>query len=143
MLVTDVGDKMCWRKLSDVGDSFSRFRHKHPLSFDISVGQQHLIDIINIEIPSPKPKNCHQHLCSRFRWWKNLIFKILSWTSKSTFISVLRSSIFTKYNPTVGLASPGLKFNIILLTKKCWQKMLTTECWQTLDMKYIESFRLL
>ena len=38
MSVTDVGDEMCWRQLLDVDDCFGRFRHQHPLSFNISVG---------------------------------------------------------------------------------------------------------
>ena len=37
MLVTDVGDEMCWRQLWDVGDGFGRFCHQHPLSFNINV----------------------------------------------------------------------------------------------------------
>ena len=41
MLVTDVGDEMCWRQLLDVGDDFGRFCHQYPLSFNISVGHQH------------------------------------------------------------------------------------------------------
>ena len=36
MLVTDVGNEMCWRQLRDVGDGFGRFRHQHPLSFHIA-----------------------------------------------------------------------------------------------------------
>ena len=40
MLVTDVGDKMCWRQLWGVGDGFGRFCHQHSLSFSISVGHQ-------------------------------------------------------------------------------------------------------
>ena len=40
MLVTDVGDEMRWRKLSDVGDRFGRFRHQTPVSFNISFGHQ-------------------------------------------------------------------------------------------------------
>ena len=41
MLVTDVGDKMCWCQLIVVGDSFGYFGHQHSQSFYISVGHQH------------------------------------------------------------------------------------------------------
>ena len=61
MLVTNVGDEMRWRQLSDVGDGFDRFRHQHPQSFNISVGHQHSKDVTNIEILSPALQNCHQH----------------------------------------------------------------------------------
>ena len=57
MLVTDVGDEMCWRQLWDVGDVFGRFCHQHPLSFNISVG---LPDSgTNIQKMSPISKFCH------------------------------------------------------------------------------------
>ena len=49
----------------DVGDGFGRFCHQRSLSFNISVWHQHLKDVTNIEIPSPRLKNCHQHLCNR------------------------------------------------------------------------------
>ena len=65
MLVTNVGDQMCWRQLWDVGDSFDRLCHQHPLSFKTTIGHQHSKDVTNIKIPSPTLKNCHQHLCSR------------------------------------------------------------------------------
>ena len=29
MLVTDVGDEMCWSKFQDVGDDFGHFGHQH------------------------------------------------------------------------------------------------------------------
>ena len=38
MLLTDVGNEMCWRQSRDFGDDFDRFRHQHPLSFNIGVG---------------------------------------------------------------------------------------------------------
>ena len=41
MSVTDVGDETCWQQFGDVGDSFHRFRHQHPLSFNTSVDHQH------------------------------------------------------------------------------------------------------
>ena len=63
MLVTDVGNDMCWWQLWDVGNGFSPFRHQHPLSFNISVGYQHPKHVTNIKIPSTTP-NCHQNLCS-------------------------------------------------------------------------------
>ena len=50
MLVTDVGDEMCWRQLWDVSDGFDRFRHQHPLSFNIIVGHQDSKDVTNIKI---------------------------------------------------------------------------------------------
>ena len=65
MLVTDVGDKICWRHFWDVGNGFGWFCRQHPLSFSISV-HQHPKDVTNIEILSLTPENCHQHLlCSR------------------------------------------------------------------------------
>ena len=60
MLVTDVGDELCWRQLLDVDDSFGRFYHQHPLFFNISVGHQQPKDVTNIEILSLRSKNCHQ-----------------------------------------------------------------------------------
>ena len=60
MLVTDVGNEMCWWQLWDVGDAFDRFRHQHPLSFNISVGHEHPKIVTNIEILSLASKNCHQ-----------------------------------------------------------------------------------
>ena len=50
MLVTDVGDEMCWRQFCDVGDGFVRFRPQHNLSFHINVKLQHPKDVTNIEI---------------------------------------------------------------------------------------------
>ena len=84
-------------------------------------------------------------------------FKIFSWTSKLTFISVLRSSIFIKYKSTVGLASPGLLQIQHYLKKKltyCPQDIVKMAkllskcrriwiCWRTWGMKYIQSFLLL
>ena len=60
MLLTDVGDEMCWRQLLDVGDGFGRFCHQHPLSFNINFGHQQPKDVINIEILSLTSKNFHQ-----------------------------------------------------------------------------------
>ena len=48
MLVTDVGDEMCWWHFEDFGDSLGYF------------GQQHPLYVTNIEILSPTSKNCHQ-----------------------------------------------------------------------------------
>ena len=67
MLVTDVGDEVCWQQLRDVGDFFSRFRHQHPLFFNISFGHQYMGT--NNEILSPI-STCHQHL------WSHMKFKI-------------------------------------------------------------------
>ena len=61
MLVTDVGEEICWWQLWDVGDNFGHFGRQHPLSFYISVGHQHPKDVINIEILSPTSLNSHQH----------------------------------------------------------------------------------
>ena len=36
MLVTDVGDKICWLQLKDIGDSFGNFGHQH-LQIDIKI----------------------------------------------------------------------------------------------------------
>ena len=48
MLVTDVGYEIV-----------SPIIHQHPLSFNISVGQQHSKDVTNIEIQSPTITNRH------------------------------------------------------------------------------------
>ena len=64
MLATDIGDKIRWRQLWDVGDGFERFCYQYLLalaSFSISVGHQHPKDVTNIEIRSPTSENCHQH----------------------------------------------------------------------------------
>ena len=53
MLVTDDGDEMCWRQLSDVGYGFSRFCHQHSLFLRPK-------DVTNIEILSLTFKNSHQ-----------------------------------------------------------------------------------
>ena len=58
----DEGDG-CWRQLWDIGDGLCRFRHQHPLSFNISVGHQHSKDVTKIEILSPT-STCHRHLRS-------------------------------------------------------------------------------
>ena len=62
MLVTEVGDEMCW--FWDIVDGFGRFCHQHPLSFNISVGHKQPKDVTNIEILSLTSTNCHQHLYS-------------------------------------------------------------------------------
>ena len=38
MLVTDLGDKMSWGQLEDVGDKFGHFGHQLPLYSYISIG---------------------------------------------------------------------------------------------------------
>ena len=60
MLMTDVGDEMCWWQLWDVGDGFGHFCHQHPLSFSINVRHQHSKDVTNIKILSLTSTNCHQ-----------------------------------------------------------------------------------
>ena len=60
-----VGDEMGCQQLCDIGNGFGRFHQQHPLSFNISAGYQHPKDVTNIKIPSPTPKNCHQHICSQ------------------------------------------------------------------------------
>ena len=52
MLETDVGDKMCWWQLEDVGDGLGQFCHQHLLSFQISVGHQNSKDVTTTEILS-------------------------------------------------------------------------------------------
>ena len=59
MLVTDVGDEMCWRQRLDVGDGFGRLSHQHALSFNISVGKQHSKDVTNMKLSISK--FYHQH----------------------------------------------------------------------------------
>ena len=60
VLVTDVGNEMCWRQLWDVGYDFGRFCHQHSLSFNISFWHQQPKDVTNIEILSLTFENCHQ-----------------------------------------------------------------------------------
>ena len=60
MLVTDVGDEMCWWKAYGVGDGFRHFGHYNPLSFYVDIGHKHLKDVTKIEILSPTSKICHQ-----------------------------------------------------------------------------------
>ena len=48
MLITDVGEEMCWLQLQDSGDSFGQFSHKHSK------------DVTKIETPSPTSENCRQ-----------------------------------------------------------------------------------
>ena len=61
MLVTDVGDEICWRQLCDVGDGFDRFSHQHSPSFNTGFGHEQPKDVPNIEILSPTPENCQKH----------------------------------------------------------------------------------
>ena len=58
MLVTDVGDKMCWRQPWDVCHSFGFFRLQYPLSFNIT---NVTLASDNIQRMSPISKFCHQH----------------------------------------------------------------------------------
>ena len=57
MLVTDVGDEMCWWQLYDVGDNFGHFGNQNLLSFYISVGHQHSNDF------KSSSSRCHRHHC--------------------------------------------------------------------------------
>ena len=52
MLVTDVGDEMCWRRLWDAGDGFGRFRHQHPLSRALTSKRCHQHKVTNINLSS-------------------------------------------------------------------------------------------
>ena len=60
MLVTDVGDEMCWRQLLDVGDGFGYFDHQHQLSFYLNVWHQHSKDVTKIKILSETSKKSRQ-----------------------------------------------------------------------------------
>ena len=64
MLVTDVGNELCWWQLSDIGDGFAHFGS---LYFYISIGHQNVKDVTYIKIHSPTSTNrhqhCHQHYC--------------------------------------------------------------------------------
>lgn len=53
MLVTAGGDEICWRQL------WRRFRHQHPLSFNIGVGYPQCGS--HIQKIKPIAKLCHQH----------------------------------------------------------------------------------
>ena len=54
MLVTDVGDELCWRQLLDVGEGFGRFCHQHPLSFNTSLVHHHPL-VTHIYVARPRP----------------------------------------------------------------------------------------
>ena len=60
-----------------VGDNFEakngQNRHQDPISLNISVGHKHSKDVTDIEILSPIPKNCHQHLCSLLKSVESLV----------------------------------------------------------------------
>ena len=79
MLVTDVGDEMCWRQLWDVGDSFGRFCHQHPLFFNISVWHQHPKIVSKIKSPTSTRDNIYvaslaleslMLVTVKERWWQ-------------------------------------------------------------------------
>jgi len=77
MLVTDVGDEMCWWQFEDVGYGFGHFDNQHPQSLNISVGHRHPKDVTNCKSMSPNilklsptVSQCHQHDCSPMRWPK-------------------------------------------------------------------------
>ena len=53
MLLTDIGDEMCWWQFKDVGDGFGHFGHQHPLSLNINIGHQNPKDVTKILILSP------------------------------------------------------------------------------------------
>ena len=65
ILVTALGDEICWRQFWGVDDDFCRFRQQHPLSFNISVRYQHPRDVNYIELLSPtlklSPTKSHGH----------------------------------------------------------------------------------
>ena len=48
MLVTDVGDEMCWWQLSDEDDGFGHFSHKNHFSLNSSAKNQHSKDVTEI-----------------------------------------------------------------------------------------------
>ena len=54
MLVTDVGDEICWWRLSDSGDIFGHFGDQYRLFFTLALGT-------NIQTMSPTSKFSHQH----------------------------------------------------------------------------------
>ena len=60
MLLTDVGDEMCWWQLWVVGDGFGPFLHHHSLSFNIGFLHQHPEDDTNIEKLSPTYNDQHR-----------------------------------------------------------------------------------
>ena len=59
MLVTDVGDEMCWRELWDDDDGFGRFVTNILYLVRLATSK----NVTNIKIPSPTYSQ--QHLCSR------------------------------------------------------------------------------
>ena len=96
MLVTDIRGEMCWRQILDVGDKFGRFRHQHPISLIICVGQQHPEDVVNIEILSPTPENCHQHQLVAIIYVANSVYSKLKIKSVNQFILIFPSTVFDK-----------------------------------------------
>ena len=57
-------DDRLWRRVTSMLATALRcwWLHRYHLSFKNSFGHQHWKDVINVEIMSPTPKNCHQHL---------------------------------------------------------------------------------
>ena len=87
MLVTDVGDEICWWQLQDDGDGFGLFGHQHPLSLCITSGNniqkmsptsnfrhQHPQIVINFKSPTSLSPKYHVHF---FQFWKSVLILIV------------------------------------------------------------------
>ena len=156
---------MCWRQLWDVGESFGRFRHQHPISFNIFVGHQHPKYVTNIETLSTT-YTCHHHLCSHYSlfqtrnqinqsiyfnfflhnfWWNAKLFfaKIFVDDIKRYTISIL----ITQKSWLDGLVGSifqlpylyehrtKLRFLSYLFSFVCWKLTWTIRRWSLFDLQ--------
>jgi len=105
MLVTDVGDEMCWWQLWDVGDGFDRFCHQHTLSFCKASGTNipkmspiskfcHFHEKIATKIKSPT-STCHQHLCCSSKQFQKLPLRTTTVTIMFLLLRIFHTRIVT------------------------------------------------
>ena len=75
---------------------FSRFRHQHPLSFNINVGHHHRKDITNIKILSTTPPSMKSYVVCKFmtNWSSHVRLP----KSKSYFLSFWKVFLYFIYN---------------------------------------------
>ena len=94
MLVTDVGDEMCWGQFEDVDDGFGHFGDQNPLSLNISVGHQHPKDFTKILILSPSwlskiVTNCKSPILSRQHQDHQSHCHWKIWLPKKTYLELM------------------------------------------------------
>ena len=96
MLVTDVGDEMCWWQLKDVDDRFFHFGHPYPLYSYITVGHQllvHQLLVTNIQKMSKISKFSHHHP----RIVTNITMSPTSLSPNFTIISEFKHQLVQKF----------------------------------------------